>query len=137
MRKIFFAATFVLSSLLLMSGCTTLQPPTQEEMSSANYGELPGNYEEQIKNAMSASLKDPYTAHYRFLKPFKGYTQDGEWSPSKGSVAYGWIVPVYVNAKNSYGGYVGERRYVYIFSGGVLYDTTTNDMFNRVQPLNQ
>ncbi|MDE1487398.1 hypothetical protein KKI90_13525 [Xenorhabdus bovienii] len=136
MRKILFAATLIFSPLIL-NGCTTLQPPTQAEMASANYGELPVNYEEQIKNAMSTSLKDPYTAQYRFLKPFKGYAQDGEWAQSKGGVKYGWIMPFYLNAKNSYGGYIGEKRYVFIFSNGVLYDTTMNDMFNRVQPLTQ
>lgn len=42
-----------------------------------------------------------------------------------------------VNAKNSYGGYTGAKRYVFMFSNSMLYDVTVNDIFGRVVPVNQ
>ncbi|MCW2477758.1 hypothetical protein J5224_01345 [Candidatus Symbiopectobacterium sp. NZEC135] len=126
----------VLSASVFLSGCATQQPPTQTQIAAASYGELPSNYQDQIKSHFSATLKDPYSAQYTFLPTFKGYSQDGAWAPSGGKVMYGHVAPVLVNAKNSYGGYTGNQRHVFIFSGGVMYDTTANDMFGRVKPVN-
>ncbi|MDC9588351.1 hypothetical protein KKJ01_18770 [Xenorhabdus bovienii] len=133
MKKILFAATLALSSLVL-SGCVMPQPPTQAEMASANYGELPANYEALIQNFLYSNLKDPYTAQYRFLKPFKGYAQNGAWVQSKESIKYGWIIPFYLNAKNSYGAYIGEKKYFFIYSNGRLYDVTLYTGFNGIHP---
>lgn len=135
MRKILLASLIGLS-VVTMAGCATQKPPSQAEISTANYGELPKNYKEQITNSLSSRLKDPYTAQFTFLPPFKGYSQDGPWSPSGGKSYFGWVAPVLVNAKNSYGGYTGNQKYVFMFSGGVLYDVTGNDAFNRVKPVN-
>lgn len=124
----------VLASLVL-SGCAKQLPPSQAQISAASYGELPKDYQEQIKNHFNATLKDPYSAQYKFLPTFKGYSQDGPWSQSGGKVTFGWVSPVLVNAKNSYGGYTGDQKYVFIFSGGVMYDTTLNSQYGKVQPV--
>ncbi|WP_454878595.1 hypothetical protein [Serratia inhibens] len=133
MKKIAVVAAVFAS--LLLSGCAKQLPPSQAQISTASYGELPKDYQEQIKNHFNATLKDPYSAQYKFLPTFKGYSQDGPWSPSGGKVSFGWIVPVLVNAKNSYGGYTGDQKYVFIFSGGVMYDSTINSQFGKVQPV--
>ncbi|CNJ19119.1 Uncharacterised protein [Yersinia aldovae] len=133
MKKTAFISLLLVSSALV--GCAP-KAPSQVAVSTANYGVLPADYQEQIKVHMSNSLKDPDSAKYTFLPTFKGYSQDGSMSSSGGGVSYGYVAPVLVNAKNSYGGYTGNQKYVFIFSGGVMYDTTANDMFGRVKPVN-
>lgn len=83
---------------------------------SADYGPYPSKYKENIKAYFSAILKDPYSAKYRFGKPYKGYTRqrptiDGSGGQVK---AYGYIVELGVNSKNSYGGYTGEESYRFL-----------------------
>ena len=121
--------------VLALSGCAGQQPPSQAQLSAASYGELPANYQDQIKSHFNATLKDPFSAQYTFLPTFKGYSQDGAWSPSGGKSYFGWVAPVLVNAKNSYGGYTGSQKYTFLFSGGTLYDVTVNDNFGRVKPV--
>ncbi|WP_095833781.1 hypothetical protein [Brenneria goodwinii] len=134
MKKI--AIISILMASLALAGCATQQPPSPAQISSASYGELPNNYQDLVKSHFAATLKDPYSAQYSFLPTFKGYAQDGPWAPSGGGVTYGYVIPVLVNAKNSYGGYTGNQKHVFIFSGGVLYDTTLNATYGRVKPVN-
>lgn len=82
---------------------------------------------------MNSILKDPESARYTFQPTFKGYSQDGSMSDSSGGVRYGYVAPVLVNAKNSYGGYTGNQQYVFMFSGGIMYDTTANFIYGRVK----
>ena len=124
----------ILASLAI-SGCSSQQPSSQAQISSASFGELPKDYQEQIKNHFNVTLKDPYSAQYKFMPTFKGYSQDGPWSPSGGAVFFGWVSPVLVNAKNSYGGYTGDQKYVFLFSGGVMNDVTAMSQFGRVHPV--
>lgn len=133
MRQMMFCAFLSLALI----GCAGQQPPSSVQIAGANYGSLPANYQEQIKSYFGSVLKDPYTAHYAFDKPFKGYSQDGAWAPSGGKVFFGWVAPVNVNARNSYGGYTGNKPYVFIFSEGQLYDTTINATYGRVKPVVQ
>lgn len=55
----------------------------------------------EVKAAVKAELKDPQSAQFRGLKPLKD---------DEGKV-YGYCG--WVNAKNSYGGYVGESFFLY------------------------
>ena len=130
MRKVLLAALVVASSITMV-GCAP-KPPSQVAISSANYGTLPNDYQQKIKNHMASILKDPESARYAFEPPFKGYSQDGSLAPTSGGVMYGQIVGVQVNAKNSYGGYTGNQLYVFMFSNGMMYDTTANFQFGRV-----
>lgn len=83
-------------------------PPSYNEIEAANYGKLPNNYQEMIKDYLAIFLKDPYTAVYEFNhKPIKGYIQDLEIR--KGRPLFGWLVNFNYNAKNSYGAYVGKK----------------------------
>lgn len=134
MKRILWAIVLV-SSVVTLTACAP-KPPSQSAIASANYGILPSDYQNQIKNHMSSILKDPESARYNFLPTFKGYSQDGSLSSTSGGIRFGHVVPVLVNAKNSYGGYTGNQKYVFIFSGGVMYDTTANEIFGRVVPVN-
>jgi hypothetical protein len=71
---------------------------------------------------MPGQLKDPYSAVYKFEQPRKGFAQDGALAGGKRH--YGWIMPVWINAKNSFGGYTGYQQYVAFFSEGKVSDIT-------------
>ena len=62
---------------------------------------------------MPGRLKDPYSAVYRFGPAQKGYVKDGVFVGGK--IHYGWIVPVWINAKNGFGGYVGAQLFYVMF----------------------
>ena len=65
----------VVFTVMLLGGCVSA--PDKAELSRADYGKLPDNYQEIIKNSMSARLKDPYSARYDFNEPFKGWCKSG------------------------------------------------------------
>lgn len=111
---------FLLFAMLLLSGCMTT--PSTTQLSNANYGQLPSNYKENIQNAIIGGLKDPDSAKFKFGEPRKAYLQGG--LPDDFKMYYGWAVPVSVNAKNSYGGYVGYKTMYYMYSNGQLFDAT-------------
>jgi hypothetical protein len=102
--------------LLFLAGCASA--PTQEELSNANYGrdmtvEECRSVAEQV---IAYSLKDPTSAQFRH-----GICRQGYWSsvPILGmSVAFGWTQEGQVNAKNSFGGYVGFRPYQVLMRDG-------------------
>ncbi|EIZ2434192.1 hypothetical protein CWR40_004270 [Cronobacter sakazakii] len=131
MKKALLAIVMATSALAI-TGCAP-KPPSQVEISTANYGSLPSDYQQQIKNYMGSTLKDPESARYTFQPTYKGYSQDGAMASSGGKVTYGYVAPVLVNAKNSYGGYTGNHLYVFMFSNGVMYETTLNYLYGRVK----
>jgi len=115
-KKLFFI--FFLAFLL--GGCASV---TQKEIESANFGQKPINYQQDIRNLMSRILKDPGSATYEFGEPRKGMTQDG-WAVG-GKKHFGYIVPALINAKNSFGGYTGAKRYYFLFSEGQVMEITS------------
>ena len=114
--------TFVYLAAVLFAGCAATV--SQQEIAGADYGQYPADYEQTIKNAMSGLLKDPYSAVYRFGMPMKGYARDGIIAGGKSH--FGYIIPVGVNAKNSYGGYTGEKMYYFLINSsiGKIWDVT-------------
>ena len=72
---------------------------------------------------MARQLKDPYSAKYTFEEPRKGMCKDGLLLG--GEKHYGYIVPVTINAKNSYGGYTGNELHYFFFSEGRFGDATS------------
>ena len=88
--------------------------PTQAELDKADFGKYPDDYQQTIKEYYSHQLRDPYSAQYRWIKPpAKGFFFDRDKltdNPTK--FYYGYIVFVGINAKNAYGGYVGEQEHV-------------------------
>lgn len=109
----------LLTLILAISGCATTIPakplPTKEELAKMDYGKpLSIDYEKVIKDYFTTALKDPYTAQYQFAgQPQPFWYRD---SPMMGGKEYiGYAVVVLVNAKNSFGGYVGDKQYAFIF----------------------
>lgn len=82
----------------------------------ADYGEAPDSTQLklQIEELVKSSLKDPDSAKFTnwsiVQKDFKVN------SVAIRDVRYGYAICVDVNAKNSYGGYVGARTYKYIYN---------------------
>lgn len=96
--------------LLLIAGCVT--PPSQKELDAADPGPYPHNFEEIVKGYFTPQLKDPESARYRIITPFQGYHR------SISSTKYGYITKVYINAKNGYGGYTGEKLWELLINNG-------------------
>ena len=114
--KTFMNYIYFLATALLLSGCAS---SFQKPKSSANYGIPPVNYEQTIKEYFESVLKDPESARYRFSQPIKAYENEGLLFGGK--VAWlGYLVDTQVNAKNSYGGYVGYKPYVFLFNGSQI-----------------
>ncbi len=110
--RAFVIATVVASGLILQ-GCAGAYAPLPEGYS---FGDVPGNAEERIQSHFSQVLKDPSSAQYKIGNPFKAHCNLGILYGGKVSWA-GWAYPVSVNAKNSYGGYVGFQDYVALLDG--------------------
>ena len=105
--------------LLFFSGCATV---TETELSNAKFEPLQANYMLAIKSYMGSRLKDPYSATYRFSDPRCGFSQDG--FVHGGQKHFGHIVPAHINAKNSYGGFTGEKSHYFFFAEGRIKDVT-------------
>lgn len=119
MKKVF--PILLLGSLL--SGCVT--PMTKSEVNAAVYEPLPGNYKEQIQTIIESRLKDPDSAKYKFFEPKKGYTESTRH--------FAYVVPVGVNAKNSYGGYTGYQGYYFSYYQGAFKDVTDGVKWEAVK----
>lgn len=109
-------AIILLISLFLFS-CATIQPPSEEQFKSADYGSYPNNHEDLVKKFMSQLLYDPYSVVYSdWLAPKKG------WYGSRGGdYEFGYYLCFKMNAKNKLGGFVGVSPfYVFVRNGSVI-----------------
>ena len=119
---------FVAWLVILMTACASV---TQEEFASADFGDFPQNYENDIKNYMSRLLKDPHSAQYSFDTPRKGMSQDG-WAVGN-KKHFGYIVKTNINAKNSFGGYTGAKSYYFLFTKGLVTNVSQLYSVGRVK----
>src|SRR5262245_49168637 len=99
----------ILALSCTMAGCFGL-PPKPPDLYAVQIGPPPENYEDQIRNYFKPSLLDPYSAMYEFSGPVRGWDQD-----NNGIAKVFWVVCGTVNAKNRFGGYVGQRPFLAIF----------------------
>ncbi len=114
-REISFVI-YVTMSLLLVS-CVTA--PTKDQLEVADYGSAPENYEEIIRYYMQRVLKDPDSAQYNFTTiPLQMWKRDGFGSRFK----FGWGVCALINAKNSFGGFVGNQNHFFLIRDGTIID---------------
>src|SRR2546423_5045026 len=104
MKAHIFSLLFVL--VIALSGCAGATA-SWEELAAADFGPVPTRHEDAIKELVSRSFKDPYSAVYRFGPPRKAFGQTG-WAVG-GQKYFGYVIPVSINAKNSYGAYTGEK----------------------------
>ncbi len=125
-----------LFSLLLIvfviAGCSTkpreeqTSPESQAWMRSihegnGDFGAYPQDYKKIIESYFQETLKDPYSARYSYFREPK---KDAHLVDTKSRVAlYGYSVCVNVNAKNSYGGYTGNKPYWLLIRNGEIIKT--------------
>ena len=101
-------------AVLVLAGCASA--PTQSQFESADFGVQPIEYEKTIKTYYESRLKDPFSAQYKFThKPKKFYINDLKRN------IFGWKVCATINAKNSYGGYIGWKTEMFMFRGEKIY----------------
>lgn len=109
-------AIFPVVALVVLTGCALSQPITDPTL-AAHCGNRP--VESQVQDAVNtyiqrAGLKDPGSAQTRRVS-LDGPTK---WNSIHGSIV-GWQVSFEMNAKNSFGAYVGfQRREVMILPDG-------------------
>ena len=98
------------------------------EAPTADCGPYPKSYQKLTIDAVRQRLKDPTSAKFKIHgKPEKSYSIDHTDFASKTTV-FCWRVGVEVNAKNSFGGYTGDKTWlVYIRDGLVISVVNSED----------
>lgn len=96
--------------ILFISGCATA--PSAQDQLKAYYGPQPTDAEQIIRSHMDHVLKDPMSATYRL----QGWPKTMWVKPGllAGPFKYGWGICAGINARNSFGGYVGEKMYFFL-----------------------
>jgi hypothetical protein len=111
--KMIHAAIVGLALLAVFPGCVSGPVVTKEQVDAAEVGPGPGEAEHaKIVARFEMLLKDPQSAQYKWLDPYK------EALRASGKVDFGWVQPVLVNSKNSYGGYNGFERWNFFLIRG-------------------
>lgn len=99
---------------LSLAGCVTM--PTPEEVSKADYGSYPSNYENVVKQHFDFILKDPDSVKYRSITTPQKY-----WLGDRiDGVKYGYLVCATFNGKNSYGAYTGYSTDALLIKNGAV-----------------
>lgn len=118
LKRIALVGCLLAAPAVLLQGCAPV--PTQQEINSADYG-YPISQDDavsQAKGAFGIYLKDPESARYSFGTVYKGYFVGSAFEGRK--LQAGYLLDVTVNAKNSYGGYVGPKPYKFLFRNGKI-----------------
>lgn len=122
-----FLRILALALIVSVSACTALSDKWHTTtIEDTARGEPPVEYVKTIRTHLENTLKDPFSAQYKdFSTPTHGSfsKHDIIQSPTLINVngydrvtnIHGWRVTVDVNAKNSYGAYVGWKTYTFIF----------------------
>ena len=114
----------------LLVGCQTA-PVDRSAVESGDYGPYPDNYKEIIQAHWRPILKDPYSAQYHYAGgPFKCYMRDAPVAGGK-PVIFGYCVMFSMNAKNSYGAYIGETQYRFFIKNGRTKEFSKNTWFDE------
>ncbi len=120
-------------STALLAACAS--GPTAEELRTADYGREISAEEcaEIAEKLIRPQMKDPYSANFVHQPCFKGIAQK---VPIAGlPVHFGYIQNGTVNAKNSFGAYVGAKKYhVVINNGDVLRHCVGSGKYNICIP---
>jgi hypothetical protein len=106
--------------LLLIYPCACATAPSQSNLKNANYGReiSQGEAESLVREFMTDWLKDPASAQYQWDSVYKGCLTGPIFSSNRYN--YGYIVNAKINAKNSYGGYIGFTPYSFLVRDGEI-----------------
>ena len=128
MKKILVLAMVL--GLLVISGCAAI-PISHDQLENIDCGPYPENYEQIVKSYFEMKLFDPFSVQYKFDQPYKGYTRKAP-IVGGGLDEFGYILTIWVNAKNRMGGYVGwKRRILLIRNGEVITEIFPNPYFGE------
>ena len=97
---------------MLLISCTV--PVKQSDIDAANYPTKPTQRESdtQIRAHLNSVLKDPDSVKMECQPIRKGWARQYRDREAE----FGWIASCMVNAKNSYGTYVGSKPYYFLFT---------------------
>jgi len=110
--KLVKKTTIVILTILYVGCAAKKSLPSQSDIAYANYGS-PKSIQEFEANVRQG-LKDPYSAQISCSQPKKGWFEIKAQSfPNQ----YGYVSVCRVNAKNSFGAYIGEQSHIYCFEG--------------------
>ncbi|MNR13177.1 hypothetical protein D3C85_1295700 [compost metagenome] len=123
------ATAALITTTLTVMGCTS-SPVDPSKVALGDYGDFPTNYQETVIGYFQQTLKDPYSAQYKFGTPYKGYLRDAPINGGEPTV-FGYIVDCSVNAKNSYGGYTGDKHYRMFLKNNTATPFGTNPWFQE------
>lgn len=115
------ARSGALFAALTVGACAT--PPSSYDIAMADYGAEPSDFEAIVKQHMRGLLKDPDSAQFEF----QGTPRKGGRTSMFGGVKYGYAICVRINAKNSFGGYVGYRPNLFLIKDGRIIDSLMGD----------
>lgn len=102
-------------AILLLNGCALMNRPSPEQIAKADYGTFPFDYQVIVKEYMDTVLKDPSSAQYSDWRgPDQGYVSN------MNGAFFGYRVCVFVNAKNSYGGYTGKQPHAFVIKNNTV-----------------
>ena len=97
-------------------------------LETADVGSKPTGYKQAIEDAIKDELKDPDSAKFTGMT-----TPRKEVMVERKEFVYGYSACVYVNAKNSYGGYTGKELYwAFMRDNKVLRVTNTNSQYGSI-----
>jgi ketosteroid isomerase-like protein len=100
-------------------------PRSSVQALAADYGDMPTQYEEAVRQYFQMYLKDPDSVRYQEItKPERGYvtTVAGAIFTHEAHLK-GWTVRATINARNSRGAYVGFKTYTFLFRGEKIVHT--------------
>jgi hypothetical protein len=120
MKRLLTIAT--ICSTILLVGCETV-PVSPEQLLAADYGAPMSAKQctDTTEGLIRSTLKDPMSAQFLHTTPcYKGYMKQGYLKGGK--INFGYLQIGQVNAKNSYGGYVGFRAYNAVIKNGAVVD---------------
>lgn len=112
----------VVAMLGLITGpALAAKKPTPEQIAAADYGRdmTQEEVEDLARAKMQTFLKDPDSAQWKCEPIKKGWIVHNNGF-RKDTTMYGWQVNCMINAKNSYGGYVGYREHKFYARDGAL-----------------
>ena len=118
-----FLKVILLLSTVVGSSCTSM--PSPEQASQADYGSYPSNYESIVKIYYNVTLKDPDSAKFGSISTPIQYYLGNRFSGAK----YGYLVCSSVNAKNSYGAYVGYKTTALLIRNGEMIKIIENGIY--------
>ena len=118
MREVLVAGVIGLG---MLGGCSITPPTLKTEPTKLSSGEI-----RDLQMYVSNELKDPYSAVFSSKIATATYELSLNDVKLKQGTGKGTALCGYVNAKNSYGGYVGYKTNVYFFDATGSFIKSTN-----------